>query len=69
MPTVLDDFKLRRVSVSFRFVPEQHIQPLEAWSAATRERVRDYVETLAQSSPHFRSELEKATPPSASVKP
>lgn len=68
MPTVLDDFKLRRVSVSFRFVPEQHIQPLEAWSAPTRARVQGYVETLAQSSPHFRSELEKVTPPSASVK-
>ena len=62
MPEVVDDFRLRRVSVSFRFVPPTHIKALSEFSEPAQAEVRGYVEQLATSSPHFRAELE-ATPP------
>ncbi len=58
MPAVLEDFRLRRVSVSFRFVPETHIQALGDYSPQAQAQVRGYVETLAQTSPHFRAQLD-----------
>lgn len=58
MPTVLDNFRLRRVSVSFRFVPEAHLKSLRELSAPAQAQVRGYVEQLATSSAHFRAELE-----------
>jgi alkylated DNA repair dioxygenase AlkB len=57
MPQVLDDFRLRRVSVSFRFVPEQHIKSLNEFSAGAQSQIRGYVEQLAQSSEHFKKQL------------
>jgi DNA oxidative demethylase len=57
MPKVLDDFLLRRVSVSFRFVPEEHIKSLRDFSPGAQAQVRGYVEQLAQSSAHFKNEL------------
>ena len=58
MPAVLDGFRLRRVSVSFRFVPEEHIHSLHELSAPAQAQVRGYVEQLATSSAHFRAQLE-----------
>ncbi len=63
MPTVLDDFRLRRVSVSFRFVPEAHIKSLREFTAEAQAQVRGYVEQLAASSPHFEAELMETRPP------
>jgi hypothetical protein len=61
MPQVLDDFRLRRVSVSFRFVPEEHIKSLSEFSEGARDQIRGYVEQLAKSSPHFQRELKTIT--------
>ncbi|MDP1824379.1 MAG: alpha-ketoglutarate-dependent dioxygenase AlkB [Archangium sp.] len=58
MPRVLEGFKLMRVSVSFRSVPEAHIKALREFSAPAQAQVRGYVEQLAESSAHFRAELE-----------
>ena len=58
MPSVLEGFRLMRVSVSFRSVPEAHIKPLREFSAEAQAQVRGYVEQLAASSAHFRAELE-----------
>lgn len=58
MPAVLPDFDLRRVSVSFRYVPEAHIKSLRELQPATQALVRGYVEQLAQRSAHFKAELE-----------
>ena len=63
MPQVLDDFRLRRVSVSFRFVPEQHIKSLREFSAGAQQQIRGYVEQLAGSSAHFKLQLEGAPLP------
>lgn len=60
MPNVLEGFNLMRVSVSFRFVPEAHIKALREFSAPAQAQVRGYVEQLAESSAHFRAELESS---------
>lgn len=57
MPAPLEDFKLRRVSVSFRFVPEAHIKSLRDFSESAQALVRGYVEQLARSSAHFEEQL------------
>jgi hypothetical protein len=53
----LDGFEVRRVSVSFRHVPDELITNFDGLSGGNRAQVRDYVETLAQHSPHFRRQL------------
>jgi alkylated DNA repair dioxygenase AlkB len=57
MPEVLDDFRLRRVSVSFRYVPDTHIKALGELSPENRAQVTPYVEQLAQRSDVFRAQL------------
>lgn len=54
----LDNFELRRVSVSFRHVPQSLIEDFAALPEESREQVRDYVEDLAQHSAHFRDQLD-----------
>jgi DNA oxidative demethylase len=63
MPAPLEDFTLRRVSVSFRFVPEAHIKSLSDFSAPAQALVRGYVEELARSSPHFEQQLKGTRSP------
>lgn len=58
MHTKLENFELRRVSVSFRHVPEELIENFSQLPAGSRDQIRDYVETLADDSPHFRSQLD-----------
>jgi DNA oxidative demethylase len=58
MPTVLENFRLRRISVSFRFVPTEHILPFKDFGPTQRAMVRPYVQALANSSPFFQSELQ-----------
>ena len=58
MPEPLPGFRLRRISVSFRYVPEGHIKSLREFSADAQAQVRGYVEELAKSSAHFRGELQ-----------
>jgi len=53
----LDDFQLRRVSVSFRHVPEEYIYDLGSLGPAASSIARPYVEQLAEHSPHFREQL------------
>ena len=57
MNAQLDGFELRRVSVSFRHVPEELISDFDGLSERSRAQVRDYVEELAEHSPHFRQQL------------
>ena len=53
----IDGFEARRVSVSFRHVPEVLISDFDGLSARSRGRVQDYVEELAEHSPHYREQL------------
>lgn len=53
----LEDFQLRRVSVSFRHVPEECIQDLGSLGPEARAIATPYVEQLASHSEHFRAQL------------
>ena len=53
----LPGFEVRRVSVSFRHVPEELITDFGGLTADSREQVRDYVAELSAQSPHFREQL------------
>jgi alkylated DNA repair protein (DNA oxidative demethylase) len=53
----VDGFETRRVNFTFRYVPDEHVQPFSALSAQARDDVRGYVEALARHSPFFRRAL------------
>ena len=55
----VENFALRRVSVSFRHVPEELISDFHGLPEPAREQVRDYVETLAQVSEHYAAQLRR----------
>ena len=61
----VDHFELRRVSVSFRSVPEDLISDFGRLPPERREQVRDYVEELALNSDHFAVQLGTAPPRAA----
>jgi alkylated DNA repair protein (DNA oxidative demethylase) len=50
-------FNLRRVSVSFRHVPERYIYDLGELSTEAQSIAQPYVEQLSQNSEHFRQQL------------
>jgi len=54
----LDGFEVRRVSVSFRHVPERHILDLGELGAEARSIAQPYVAELADHSDHFRRQLD-----------
>ncbi len=60
MHSQLANFELRRVSVSFRHVPEDLIEDFGQFPNDAQVQIRDYVETLAESSPHFKEQLNKS---------
>jgi alkylated DNA repair dioxygenase AlkB len=53
LPPLMPDFRTRRVNLTFRYVPEEHIVPYARLSPTARADVRPYVEELAKSSPFF----------------
>jgi len=57
------NFELRRVSVSFRHVPKEKIANFSEFPEESQDQVRDYVETLAERSEYFRSQLQKPVVP------
>ncbi|MFT4628520.1 MAG: alkylated DNA repair protein (DNA oxidative demethylase) [Myxococcota bacterium] len=60
LTTQLDRFAVRRVSVSFRHVPDAYIHDLHELGDAARAIATHYVEQLAVHSPHFRAQLDAA---------
>lgn len=54
----LKNFQLRRVSVSFRHVPQELIEDFSALPPPQRTKIRQYVQELAESSDHFRAQLQ-----------
>lgn len=55
----VDDFETRRINLTFRYVPNEHIQPLEKIEAKAREDILPYVQELAKHSDFFRSYLDR----------
>lgn len=54
----LERFDVRRISVSFRHVPEVHVHDLHALDPAALAVVLPYVRQLAEHSEHFRRQLD-----------
>ncbi|MCP3061414.1 alpha-ketoglutarate-dependent dioxygenase AlkB [Myxococcus sp. K38C18041901] len=61
----LPDFRTRRINLTFRYVPDEHVTPFFKLSPEAREDVRGYMRTLAEGSAFFRAELarEQASAP------
>ncbi|HEV8244535.1 MAG TPA: alpha-ketoglutarate-dependent dioxygenase AlkB [Polyangiaceae bacterium] len=59
-PPAIDGFRTRRINLTFRFVPPEHIVPLEQLSPARREDILPYLKELALRSPFFARALERA---------
>lgn len=57
MHCTVPDFELRRVSLSFRYVPPALIEDFAELPRQSQELVQDYVEALAVHSDHFRAQL------------
>jgi alkylated DNA repair protein (DNA oxidative demethylase) len=55
----VENFELRRVSVSLRHVPKNCIENFSEFPKESQDQVRDYVETLAERSEHFRTQLDE----------
>jgi alkylated DNA repair protein (DNA oxidative demethylase) len=61
MPVIrLHDFETRRINLTFRYVPRKHIQDLNQLPKDRVQDVEDYVRELAQTSPHWMSQMERA---------
>lgn len=58
--TEIDGFRLRRVNFTFRYVPPQYIHPYRELPPAVREKIVDYMRTLAMRSPFFAQALSAA---------
>ena len=56
------DFRLRRISTSFRYVPEELISEFHELPLKSRAHVRGYVEQLATGSAHFAQQLKTQKP-------
>ncbi len=57
----IDAFRTRRINFTFRYVPEEHVTPFAALSAAAREDVREYLAELARHSDFFARALTEPT--------
>jgi hypothetical protein len=57
LPPAIPGFRTRRVNFTFRYVPDEHIVPFAELAPGARDDVRDYMTTLAASSPHFAQAL------------
>lgn len=53
----VQNFETRRVNLTFRYVPDEHVLPFSALPAAAREQVRGYLEELARHSAFFAAAL------------
>jgi alkylated DNA repair dioxygenase AlkB len=57
LPPHIAGFRTRRVNLTFRYVPDEHVVPFARLPDAARDDVRDYVTTLAATVPHFAEAL------------
>jgi len=54
------DFETRRINLTLRYVPDEHVVPYSALSTPAAEDVREYMKELARHSPFFAQELAAA---------
>jgi len=60
LPPPIDGFHTRRINLTFRYVPQEHIVPFARLGERAREDVRPYLEELARGSAFYRAALETA---------
>ena len=53
----VENFQTRRINFTFRYVPDQHVVNFRDLPAELKEDIFPYIQTLAQSSDHFKQEL------------
>lgn len=51
------NFKTRRINFTFRYVPDDHIQPLRKFPEAQREDIQNYIAKLSEKSAYWKSQL------------
>lgn len=51
------NYRTRRINLTFRYVPREHIYPFQDFPVEKQEDVKDYIKTLATYSEHFRELL------------
>ncbi|HEU4729280.1 MAG TPA: hypothetical protein VFT22_15370, partial [Kofleriaceae bacterium] len=69
LPPAIGGFRTRRVNFTFRYVPDEHVLPFAGLSPGARDDVRDYVATLARSSPFFAAALADERAPDRANRP
>lgn len=52
------DFQTRRINFTFRYVPDEHVQPYKSLSEPAKRDVEGYMRELARHSPFFAAALE-----------
>lgn len=55
----LDNYETRRINLTFRYVPDEYIYPLENFPKEKIEDIRPYLKELAKHSPFWREKLLK----------
>lgn len=66
-PVEIPDFEVRRINLTFRYVPESDIVDVGSLPAPDREDILPYIEQLAKSSEHFNTALRALGAPSKGV--
>ena len=56
----VSDFDTRRINFTFRYVPDQHVQPFKALSAEAQRDIEGSMRQLAVHSPFFAAALADA---------
>lgn len=56
----IQNFQTRRINLTFRYVPTEHVQSLSRFPQHLKEDVAPYVHELASASPYFQQELQDA---------
>lgn len=54
----VSEFETRRINFTFRYVPDEHIQPFFKLPTSAQEDTLEYMERLAQHSPFFKKHLQ-----------
>ncbi|HVK88465.1 MAG TPA: alpha-ketoglutarate-dependent dioxygenase AlkB [Kofleriaceae bacterium] len=62
LPPRIEGFRTRRVNLTFRYVPDEHVVPFARLPQVARDDVRDYVTALAATVPHFAAALASEGP-------
>ncbi len=65
----VEGFTTRRVNLTLRYVPDEHVRPFARLSPTTRDDVRRYVAELARHAPFFRRTLAAERPSPDATRP